>query len=89
MLVDFVDFLVNVFTRETRQFYQLERVWRDAPVLVGERPDLAVEDGGVGPASDPDAEDALEAPIFREDLTVDEVQACRAAFEPPFLCDGP
>ena len=38
---------------------------------------------------DPSAEDALDALIFREDLTVDEVQACRAAFEPPFLCDGP
>ena len=36
VLVDFVDFLVNVFTPETRDFYQLERVWRDAPVLLGE-----------------------------------------------------
>ena len=38
VLVDFVDFLVNVFTPEMRDFYQLERVWRDAPALVGERP---------------------------------------------------
>jgi len=37
VLIDYVDFLVNVFTRETRDFYQLERVWRDAPVLVGSR----------------------------------------------------
>jgi ribosome-associated protein len=37
VLIDYVDFLVNVFTRETRDFYHLERVWRDAPVLVGER----------------------------------------------------
>lgn len=37
VLVDYVDFLVNVFTRETRDFYHLERVWRDAPVIVGER----------------------------------------------------
>lgn len=36
VLVDFVDYLVNVFTPETRDFYQLERLWRDAPVLVGE-----------------------------------------------------
>lgn len=43
VLVDFVDFLVNVFTPETRAFYQLERVWRDAPVAVGERPDLPAE----------------------------------------------
>ena len=37
ILVDYVDFLVNVFTRETRDFYHLERVWRDAPVVVGNR----------------------------------------------------
>lgn len=45
VLVDYVDFLVNVFIEETRDYYQLERIWRDAPVLVGER-------GGTGePAS--------------------------------------
>lgn len=43
VLVDFVDFLVNVFTPERRGFYQLERVWRDAPVLVGERSDVPPE----------------------------------------------
>jgi ribosome-associated protein len=52
VLVDFVDFLVNVFTPETRAFYQLERVWRDAPVLVGARPEHpaeeAPESGGEG-----------------------------------------
>lgn len=54
VLVDFVDFLVNVFTREARDFYQLERVWRDAPALVGERaettpdePSVATEPEGV------------------------------------------
>lgn len=40
VLIDFVDFLVNVFTPEMRDFYQLERVWRDAPALVGERPEF-------------------------------------------------
>ena len=40
VLIDFVDYLVNVFTPETRRFYQLERVWRDAPVLLGERAEL-------------------------------------------------
>jgi ribosome-associated protein len=45
VLVDFVDFLVNVFTPDTRNFYQLERVWRDAPVLVGERPERAPSKG--------------------------------------------
>ena len=37
VLIDYVDILVNVFTRETRDFYQLERVWRDAPVIIGDR----------------------------------------------------
>jgi len=37
VLVDYVDFLVNVFTPEARDFYQLDRVWRDAPVVVGNR----------------------------------------------------
>lgn len=50
VLVDFVDFLVNVFTPETRDFYQLERVWRDAPALAGERPELPAD--GAGEADD-------------------------------------
>jgi ribosome-associated protein len=37
VLADYVDFIVNVFVRESRDFYQLERVWRDAPVVAGER----------------------------------------------------
>jgi len=53
VLVDFVDFLVNVFTPETRSFYQLERVWRDAPVLLGERPEVTEEGGDAdGDAAD-------------------------------------
>jgi ribosome-associated protein len=34
ILMDYVDFIVNIFDRETRDFYQLERIWRDAPVNV-------------------------------------------------------
>jgi ribosome-associated protein len=37
VLADYVDFIVNVFSHEARDFYQLERVWRDAPVVAGER----------------------------------------------------
>lgn len=55
VLVDFVDFLVNVFTAETRDFYQLERVWRDAPVLIGERPEVS-SDTGVEEESDDGAD---------------------------------
>ena len=32
-LLDYVDFVVHVFHPETRAFYQLERLWSDAPEL--------------------------------------------------------
>lgn len=32
ILADYVDFVVNIFDAETREFYQLERLWRDAAV---------------------------------------------------------
>ncbi len=31
VLLDFVDFVVHLFHPETRAFYQLERLWQDAP----------------------------------------------------------
>jgi ribosome-associated protein len=34
VLLDFVDFVVHVFHPETRAFYQLERLWNDAPSFV-------------------------------------------------------
>jgi ribosome-associated protein len=33
VLLDYVDFVVHVFHPELRQFYQLERLWGDAPVV--------------------------------------------------------
>lgn len=33
VLLDFVDFVVHLFHPETRGFYQLERLWSDAPEL--------------------------------------------------------
>lgn len=33
VLLDFVDFVVHLFHPEARSFYQLERLWADAPVV--------------------------------------------------------
>lgn len=34
VLLDYVDFVIHVFHPETRAFYQLERLWGDAPALL-------------------------------------------------------
>lgn len=40
VLLDGVDFVVHLFHPETRAFYQLERLWQDAPKLLpGSSPD--------------------------------------------------
>ena len=36
VLLDFVDVIVHLFHPETRAFYQLERLWQDAPTLLSE-----------------------------------------------------
>ncbi|MGH2750059.1 MAG: ribosome silencing factor [Actinomycetota bacterium] len=33
VILDYVDFLVHVFHREERDYYDLERLWADAPML--------------------------------------------------------
>ena len=33
VLLDYVDFVVHVFHPELREFYQLERLWGDAPLV--------------------------------------------------------
>jgi ribosome-associated protein len=33
VLLDYVDFVVHVFHREDREYYNLERLWSDAPVV--------------------------------------------------------
>lgn len=35
VLLDYVDFVVHLFHPELRDFYQLERLWSDAPIVPG------------------------------------------------------
>jgi ribosome-associated protein len=51
VLLDFVDFVVHVFNQEEREFYRLENLWRDAPIVRWEeRADAA---GSIAPQSSP------------------------------------
>ena len=55
VLLDFVDVVVHIFHRDTRDLYQLERLWRDAgkeEVADGESPDPGAD------AGDTDADDS-------------------------------
>ena len=38
VLLDFVDFVVHVFHPTLREFYQLERLWAEAPAIVMDSP---------------------------------------------------
>jgi ribosome-associated protein len=33
IVLDYIDFVVHVFSREQREYYDLERLWSDAPVI--------------------------------------------------------
>jgi ribosome-associated protein len=43
VLLDFVDFVAHVFHQEEREYYGLERLWSDAPLVAWE--DQAVSSG--------------------------------------------
>jgi ribosome-associated protein len=38
VLIDYIDLVVHVFHPAVREFYQLERLWGDAPMLTVEEP---------------------------------------------------
>lgn len=33
ILLDYIDFVLHIFRNEEREFYQIERLWKDAPVV--------------------------------------------------------
>jgi len=39
VLLDYVDFVVHLFHPQLREFYQLERLWGDAPVVAAGNPE--------------------------------------------------
>ncbi|ERG63776.1 MULTISPECIES: ribosome silencing factor [Agrococcus] len=45
VLLDFSDIVVHVFHEEERTYYQLERLWRDAPVVDLQLPEQAAPAG--------------------------------------------
>jgi ribosome-associated protein len=42
LLLDYVDVVVHLFLREAREFYNLERLWADAPTV--DLPEVVVDD---------------------------------------------
>lgn len=46
VLLDYLDFVVHVFHAEEREYYELERLWRDAPQITPELDDVAGEAAG-------------------------------------------
>lgn len=45
VLLDYVDFVVHVFLQEDRDYYDLERLWRDAPVVPFEEAQARISAG--------------------------------------------
>ena len=46
VLLDYVDFVVHVFHKAARRYYELERLWADAPTVSFASPDAQAPDPG-------------------------------------------
>ena len=68
VLLDFGELIVHVFQPETREFYRLEALWNDAPVM-----DLAVEAG----ITDPVYSDRIAALIGSREAAQDDLDENR------------
>ncbi len=49
VLLDYFDFIVHVFNRETRVFYALDRLWGSAPRIVPPEHEGRAASGPIGP----------------------------------------
>jgi ribosome-associated protein len=39
ILLDYIDLVVHIFLQEEREFYELERLWKDAPLVAWKEPE--------------------------------------------------
>ena len=63
VILDYVDFVIHVFHDEARRFYNLERLWADAPVEYVEdqvQDDIGTLDGGTTTTAEKTNDDAAE-----------------------------
>jgi len=51
VLLDFVDYVIHIFHPATREFYQLERLWGDAPVQAFDDEGAPAPSGEASPGS--------------------------------------